>query len=253
MPIYVAPLTSKRANPRIGTTANFIELDAFINEDHTYSNIIPVHKTERGFSITDNTEREPIQLVVEAVVSTSSLDNRILFGNSPKRADDAYKKLASMWKRGSIVSVLTGLTTYNNLAITNISIPRNKETSGTLRATISFKEVRIARNTTVTIDEFATIKQQFLESTTTLGNVGFEITDTTFTDIDGSLKYVNSYTYNSSDLIIGGDESEFVGGVQVLDPIVSDGIGAQNPLERASGAGQSSIETVELKGGYNGF
>ncbi len=246
MPIYVTPLRS-RLNPNIKSGKTIIELDAFINEDHTYSNVASKHKTEKGFSVTDNIQREPIQLVVEAVISTTSLTVRTGVNSKETRADKAFKKLQRLWKNGNKVSVLTGLTNYKNLIITNIAIPRNKKVGEALRATITFREVIVANTKDITIDLFSatTIPDPSAES---FGSLGTGIVpDTTFTNQSGQLvdmaTTVESYQINTVSVFgkeVSSDTLPQYKGVQTLVPT---GL----PYESSSKAGQIAKDIVQEK------
>lgn len=194
MSIYVMP-TKPKSNPKFGTTNNLIELDAFITESHTFSNAIQAHPVEKGEAITDDIMHEPMELEIEAVISPYGIgvDDR----NNPRRADSAYKKLMVLYASKIPVTVLTGLTTYKSMGITNITIPRNKANSQTLRFTISFKKVRIVGSASVEIDTLGEILDFIEMGKFESGGFVSTVQDhtavdlNTYSKVEGSLSQIN--------------------------------------------------------------
>jgi hypothetical protein len=156
MSIYVLP-TSSREKPQFGTSNNMIVLDAFISESHQYSNSVQAHPTEKASAITDDIVSDPFELDVEAVISPYGIgsDDR----TTPQRADNAYRQLMGLYHGKSRVSVMTGLRKYSNLVISNITIPRAKENSQTLRFSINFRQVRVVGSTSVAVDALSLVDE----------------------------------------------------------------------------------------------
>jgi len=150
MSIYVAS-TANGYRPKFGTSSNLIELDAFIVENHTFSNSIQSHPVEKGSMVTDGVTANPTELELECTLSPFAID--VTKRADVTRADLGYRKLKSMFGAKTPVTVFTGLTTYHNMVISSISIPRNKETSKTLRFNINFRKVRIVGTTSFAIEE----------------------------------------------------------------------------------------------------
>jgi len=149
MSIYIAP-TVTRDNPKFGTSSRLITLDAFISENHNYTNVVQSHPIEKGESITDDSYHEPTELELECVISPYGISEETRASHD--RADSAYRDLMKLRTAQVPVSVITGLTSYSNMAITNITIPRAKANSQTLRFNISFKKVRIVGAVSVEVD-----------------------------------------------------------------------------------------------------
>jgi hypothetical protein len=141
---------SQRKIPSIGS----LKLDTNLSESHEYSNTITDHPLERGFSVSDAIIHNPMVLTMECVVSANSLyPDRISDNNSPFRADSAYSKLIQLANADALVTVVSTIKTYPNMAIESISVPRDKDIGKSLEFTITFKQVRVVNASSIQIEQ----------------------------------------------------------------------------------------------------
>lgn len=167
---------------------NSLEFDAVLNEGHGSTITVTENPVEDGADVTDHVEVKPKTFTLDAVVSndpitlqsallgnvTSALGNIpapvkqissfgvskiagfLLDNDSKNRTRDAYTILRSLQDNRILVSIVTQLTTYSNMIITNISAPRTQASGGGITFSLTFQEVRIVSSATVALPEINT-------------------------------------------------------------------------------------------------
>ena len=159
MSILIVPVDGKSnspTRPQIGA----LQLDANITENHSAKNMIPRFPTESGFSVSDAIIREPDTVSLQCIISATALP--MYYGGtatkdtSLNRADNAYSAVKRMQTGARLVNVITGLRTYRNMAISSLSIPRDKGTGMSFIFNIDLIEVRIASTSGIVINKITT-------------------------------------------------------------------------------------------------
>lgn len=129
-----------RPNRRVAIGA--ITLDATVDEHHEFSNEITDHPIETGSFVTDHVYEQPRKVSIEGEVTNSPVQ---YFGNiigiSDRKAE-AFDQLVALRDSRDIVTLVTGLKIYNDMAIESIVIPRNQRTGERLQFTATFKQIR---------------------------------------------------------------------------------------------------------------
>lgn len=130
-----------------------LELDASISEEHGATNAITAHPVERGVAIADHIRPEPETLTMEGIVSNTPVgpaeENADTAPGSPGRAEAAFAKLMELRDAGALVTVVTGLRSYENMAIQSLRVPRNAKIGDALRFTVTLRRVQVAQLQTV--------------------------------------------------------------------------------------------------------
>ncbi len=140
-------------------------LDAAVKEEHTSENDVTENPVERGSATTDHIRPKPEELTIEGVVSNTPLNsfqtNRavtyegVTFTSNattniargmPGNAEAAYAKLLDLRNKGNLITVVTALRTYDNMAVLSVKVPRDKDTGDILKFEIKLKQVRIVTN-----------------------------------------------------------------------------------------------------------
>jgi len=78
------------------------------------------------------------------------------------RVQEAFDNLEKLWKERTLVTIITIMKVYENVAITNIIIPRNALSGSSLSALISFQQMNIVKLKTVDID--VSVKQKAMKT-----------------------------------------------------------------------------------------
>lgn len=148
-------LLYKETKTRLGS----VTLDASVSETHQADVDVTEHPVEIGSAIADHIRPKPETVVIEGLISNTPMPDAnaatsVLESNGFRyasrstqegsRAGQGYADLVALKDAGSLISVVTGLRTYDNMAITSLSVPRTPQTGQALRFTCALKQVRFA-------------------------------------------------------------------------------------------------------------
>lgn len=147
------------------TTIDSIELGCSISETHTSKVEVTEHPVEEGFAVTDHARPMPDEVSIEGLVTDTPLSRAqqrrtveafgITFESAseaehirgqPGYAAQAYAKLLDLHDHPRLITIVTELRRYENMLMTSLAVPRNKDVGDSLRFTASFKTVRIVSN-----------------------------------------------------------------------------------------------------------
>ena len=129
-----------------------LEFDATLSETHTGSAQTTDFPVEDGADLTDHIRRTPEELSITGIVS----DTPILFlasfratpsipgGDPSNRSQDAYGFLKGIKDAGQLVSIETTLRSYANMAITSMTVQRDKDLSKIMQLDLILREILIA-------------------------------------------------------------------------------------------------------------
>jgi len=167
----------------IGGVAGIV-IDATVTEEHKTSCDLTENPVEDGAKITDHVQLKPAELTIEGVITDTPLGYAIigniqnivrsvstLFGKS-SRSIDAYNDLLALQKSRRPFTVVTGLKRYENMILTELSVPRTVDTGKSLHFRAVMKEIRIVTSKTSTLSN---TKNNALAKKAK--NVGSKITD----------------------------------------------------------------------------
>jgi len=152
-----------------GAKIGLLQLDATVSENHSYRNEVSEWPVEDGSTIIDNIRLVPERLSISGLISNFPIDVRfqdvtnIVEGNSNtsenrivSREDTATRvetaqnillRIAGRVIQGKtvrpeIITIVTGLRVYTNMAITDLKINRDRRTGQALPFTADFIEVK---------------------------------------------------------------------------------------------------------------
>ena len=133
--------------------AGAIEFDASVTETHDAENEITQFPVESGADITDHIRPQPERITINGVVTNTPIVFLGGIASDPARAEDAYAKVKSMRDNGDLVSVVTSLRQYDNMAIESFSVLRDAQNGNVMNATLTLREIFIAETATVAAPE----------------------------------------------------------------------------------------------------
>jgi hypothetical protein len=139
-------------------TVGVVQFDASVSEVHTDEMEITDHPVEEGSDISDHIRKMPITIEMNGVIT----NNPIVFlasvrAKSPVTTDisttqdrvgTGYDKLREIQESGELIDVATSLRDYNNMVIQSLSISRDVSTGNILDATLTLREIIIAKQLT---------------------------------------------------------------------------------------------------------
>lgn len=147
--------------PQLTKSIGGFVIDAFISENYSFSNNVTEIPVEEGDTITDNISENPDEIEIEGFignvefVSSDKVDDESLLSmtqavpDKKKRIRSAYQELLRLKRAKQPVNLVTGLDTYTDMVITDLSIPRDVETGADLHFTMTFRKLPIIRSETV--------------------------------------------------------------------------------------------------------
>jgi hypothetical protein len=149
-------------------------LDVSISEEHTFEADVTDYPVESGGNISDNIRVKPVKIKIEGIVSDTPLSSNannspIILGNPYEpgvdkfatdtnallakvrflRSEEAYGYLKWIWENKEIVQLFTSLGTFNDMAMQSFNVPRSKETTGGLKFTATFQQIKKITNTRI--------------------------------------------------------------------------------------------------------
>lgn len=152
-----------------------LTLDATLYESHDYINQITRFPVEDGADISDHIKQEPDTYTVEGFITNSPINllqriadvNRDLsrseVSNNVELALDALLKISGRTINGEktapqLVTVVSGLRVYKEMALEVINIPVNPRTGQAMNFTAKLTEFRKVESITVEIEATAAVK-----------------------------------------------------------------------------------------------
>ena len=125
-----------------------ILIDAFISEDHEQSGSITRYPVEEGSDISDHIILDPDKLTIQGIVGPKELTEGSQFVNTTR---SVFTDITNLRLSKTLVSVVTGLKVYENMFITNFSVPRTAQNGGSLLFNMSLEQSRIVSSQVVQI------------------------------------------------------------------------------------------------------
>jgi len=136
--------------PKSKVRVGLVNFDATIRESHRKANEVTSHPVEAGVEISDHIRPQPEEIEINGVVSNTPIQFLPSEAKSPlegtvaraaNRAEVAYKELQRVMDDGELVTVVTKLRAYGNMAITSFAVDREAATGNVLNATLALRQV----------------------------------------------------------------------------------------------------------------
>lgn len=133
-------------------------IDATVTEAHAFNSDVTEYPVEQGGDITDNIRPKPITVMVEGLVSDTPIgriaDLRNFEGSNsedfyPSR--DALASLLAIRDAREPVTIVTSLQSFDNMVMTQLSVPRDAATGDALRFSATFQQVIFVTNNRTTV------------------------------------------------------------------------------------------------------
>lgn len=118
-----------------------IKLDLILTESHALSSTVSEHPVEEGANISDHIQQNLRVGKLTGLVSNFSIGENGGDGKT-NRAADAWTLFKNLWKRCELVTIVTTLEVYENVAVTNVSTERSSASGDALQFDVTFQEVR---------------------------------------------------------------------------------------------------------------
>lgn len=133
-------------NHRLASINGFF-IDCLVSDGHTFDADVTEFPVESGATISDNIRNKPLVVTMECIVSNAPIGQLATLrdqDNDP--VDSAYEMLLKVRADRQPVTIFTSLRTYTNMALQNLSIPRESGTGDALKFTVTFKQIELVVN-----------------------------------------------------------------------------------------------------------
>lgn len=134
--------------------ASTLSIDAVIVQTHQRASDISKHKVEVGSDIADHIKPQPKTLTLSGIQSATPIVPEGVEPD-PDRTRQAYDRLEAAHKNSELISVSTALDSYENMAITSLTYPREARTGSALIFSLDLEEVRFATAQTAKVPKGA--------------------------------------------------------------------------------------------------
>jgi len=144
---------------KVRAKVGLVQFDCSVSETHSDEATVTEHPVEEGTNISDHIRKGPASLELNGIVTNtpivylaslqaiSPLDGDL--APVQDRAELAYAELQQIMKDGRTVEVVTSLRTYQNMALTGMSVTRDATTGQVLNCSLSLREITVAVTQTV--------------------------------------------------------------------------------------------------------
>lgn len=123
-----------------------LTLDASLREEHSVAVEVTKHPVEQGSDISDHKRKGPDKVRITGIISNTPL-RLFNFGPSElKPAENAWEVLNEMAASKELVTIITTLKTYEDMAMTDLRAPRDFKLGNVLEFTASFERLHLVRS-----------------------------------------------------------------------------------------------------------
>lgn len=114
-----------------------ITFDNTISENYFYNSRVTSYPVERGTVVSDHIINLPDRIVLSGLITDTPLNILATFN----RSISAFNLLVALHEKREVVSVQTGLKSYENMAIVSLEVPRTVKTGQTLTFNIELQRI----------------------------------------------------------------------------------------------------------------
>jgi hypothetical protein len=136
-----------------------IAFDLIMSEDHNFESDITAHPVENGSVISDHIQNKLENGTITGIISNFSINT---LGLASNRAQDAFEALVALWKERTLVTVVSVLRVYENVAIIKAPVARDSDSGESITIQVSFQKVTTVKLQEVVLD--LTVKVNNLDS-----------------------------------------------------------------------------------------
>ena len=158
MPISILP----SRHSKIGA----LTIEATLSESHSMTSTVTKFPVEDGVA-TDHIVNDPVKVSLDCFISNTPLN-----GQDPANfAQEAFDLLTQMWETRELITVVTQFKVYVDMAITDITVPRNARTGDAINFTVDLMKIKKVQATTVTVYQ-NTLSEEVVDQATSTINTG---------------------------------------------------------------------------------
>lgn len=122
-----------------------LELDASLSEEHSSEADVTEHPVEVGSDIADHKRKKPMQVKITGLVSNTPL-KFLNVGELGEAAVGAWDLLLQLQASNNLITIVTSLKKYDNMAIVSLTTPRDAKRGHCLEFTATMREIFTAKS-----------------------------------------------------------------------------------------------------------
>lgn len=138
-------------NPDISSVAS-IDFDALLEENHEWSNEVSTSPVENGSPVADHIIPNPDKFRCTAMISDSSIFG-FTDGDNESLTQKTFNLIRQLHKDRQTITVYTKYFQYDDMAISNVGIPRSSSNGDSLSFNLEFINLRIVNTQTTKVPE----------------------------------------------------------------------------------------------------
>lgn len=128
---------------------NGIEFDALFNETASYTAETPEYAVESGVSVSDNIAIKPVTIEITAYLSNTPVTWLARHGTG--RVEAVVAELENLYFSRQLVSFQSSTTSYSNMSIISLSVPKDETNKSSREVKITLKQVNVVSSQTTSI------------------------------------------------------------------------------------------------------
>ena len=143
-----------------------IELDAVLDESHEWSADVTSNPVEDGAPVTDHVIEQADKLTIRGVVTdaplnaSSSILGFIGGGSADNKTQTVFDLLDTLIKKREVLTVYTKHKTYDDMVLTNVTIPRSAGVGEAIEFRAEFIHIRKVATQTVDVPDGVSAKPE---------------------------------------------------------------------------------------------
>ncbi len=123
----------KYAQSKVGT----VTFDTMVTEEHKYSSRVTHYPVESGTIVSDHIINQPDIVLLSGLVTDTPLSFLAPFN----RSIAAFNQLIELHRNRQVITVVTGIKVYYDMAIVTLDVPRTVKTGQTLTFNIELQKI----------------------------------------------------------------------------------------------------------------
>jgi len=128
----------KYAQSKVGT----VSFDTMVTEEHRYTSRVTNYPVENGTIVSDHIINQPDVVVLSGLVTDTPLSILAPYNRSVA----AFNALIEIHRKRQVVTVVTGIKVYYDMAIVTLDVPRTVKTGQTLTFNIELQKINYINN-----------------------------------------------------------------------------------------------------------
>ncbi|OQY32024.1 MAG: hypothetical protein B6241_12420 [Spirochaetaceae bacterium 4572_59] len=126
-----------------------LNLDLILSEEEQLNGRATSNPVEEGYDVSDSIEVDPLTLKISGFITNSPVKD--VDGNLATRYQDSIQTLKEIRLQALPITIVATQNVYENMAIEQLTIPRNAQLGESVEFSLTLKQIEIIRSQTAVI------------------------------------------------------------------------------------------------------